>query len=64
MNGLTVNEGGIDVTQLLSRLGQGAGQGGLDLAELGARPSGSFHPGTAGHRGTAAVVLDAVGGAG
>lgn len=56
MNGLTVSEGGIDITRLLTQLGQGGGPGGFDLEQLGARPSGSFHPGTAGHRGTAEVV--------
>ena len=45
INGLTVIEGGVDVAQLLARLG--AGPGGLDLEALGARPSGSFHPASA-----------------
>jgi len=59
LNGLTVAEGGIDVARLLVQLGAGAD--GLDLEALGARPGGSFHPSTAGHRGTAAAVLDALG---
>lgn len=60
MNGLTVVEGGIDVTRLLAQLG--AGPGGLDLDQLGARPGGSFHPSSAGHRGIAAVVLEELAG--
>lgn len=60
INGLTVVEGGVDVGQLLARLG--AGPGGLDLEALGARPGGSFHPSTAGHTGIAATVLDDLGG--
>ncbi len=56
MNGLTVVEGGVDVVRLLAQLG--AGPGGLDLDQLGARPGGSFHPSTAGHRGIADVVLE------
>ncbi len=59
MNGLTVVEGGIDVVRLLAQLG--AGPGGLDLDQLGARPGGSFHPSTAGHRGIADTVLEALG---
>lgn len=57
MNGLTVGEGGIDIGRLLGQL---SGGGGIDLEQLGARPSGSFHPGTAGHRGIADAVLAAL----
>lgn len=60
INGLTVVEGGVDVARLLAQLG--AGPGGLDLDELGARPGGSFHPSTVGHRGIADVVLEELGG--
>lgn len=60
MNGLTVVEGGINVVELLTQLGVGAG--GVDLEAIGARPGGSFHPSTAGHEGIAATVLEAVGG--
>ena len=59
VNGLTVVEGGLDVAQLLAQLG--AGPGGLDLESIGARPSGSFHPSSAGHAGIADVVLDVLG---
>lgn len=59
INGLTVVEGGVDVAQLLAQLG--AGPGGIDLDAVGARPGGSFHPSTAGHRGIAATVLEALG---
>lgn len=62
LNGLTVAEGGVNVVELLTQLG--GGPGGVDLEAIGARPGGSFHPGTAGHRGIAATVLDALGGAG
>lgn len=58
INGLTVVEGGVDVAQLLAQLG--AGPGGLDLEALGGRPGGSFHPSTAGHRGIADTVLEAL----
>ena len=58
INGLTVVEGGLDVAQLLAQLG--AGPEGLDLEGIGARPSGSFHPSSAGHAGIASVVLDAL----
>lgn len=59
INGLTVVEGGVDVAQLLAQLG--AGPGGIDLEAIGARPGGSFHPSTAGHRGIATTVLEALG---
>lgn len=59
INGLTLVEGGVDIAQLLAQLG--GGPGGLDLTELGARPGGSFHPSTAGHRGIADTVLEALG---
>lgn len=55
VNGLTLVEGGVDVARLLAQLG--AGPGGLDLAAIGARPGGSFHPSTAGHVGISDVVL-------
>lgn len=62
MNGLTVVEGGINVVELLTQLGAGAG--GVDLEAIGARPGGSFHPSTAGHQGIAATVLDSLDGLG
>lgn len=54
VNGLALVEGGIDPSAATAALLGGQ----LDLAAIGARPSASFHPGTAGHRGIAQVVLD------
>lgn len=58
VNGLTLVEGGVDVAAASSAL---LGGGPFDLAALGARPTASFHPNTAGHAGIAAVVEDALG---
>ncbi len=53
VNGLTLVEGGVDVAVATDAL---IGGGPLDLAAVGARPTASFHPNTAGHAGIAALV--------
>lgn len=58
VNGLTLVEGGVDVALATEAL---LGGSPLDLAAVGARPTASFHPNTAGHAGIAALVAAGLG---
>lgn len=61
VNGLTLVEGGVDLAAASNAL---LGGQSVDLGSIGARPTATYHPNTAGHDGIGRVVLDALADAG